>query len=70
MRKPTAKQMETAIQAKLDRACSIACSNIPINLYTGIPAVAKKAREIFNGGADDTRLATELRAFVESIRAA
>ncbi len=60
-----------AIEAKLDRACSVACSGIPIDLFNGIPALAKKARELYHreGGIDDAVLAVELRAFCESIRA-
>lgn len=67
MRKPTAKQIAKAIDAKLNRACYVACSNIQIDLLRGIPAVAKKARELFDAGADDAALAADLRAFVLSI---
>lgn len=67
MRKPTAKQAAKALEAKLNRACFKACSNIQIDLMRGIPAVASKARELHDSGADDAALATELRAFVLSI---
>jgi hypothetical protein len=67
MRKPTAKQVAKAIDAKLTRACFVACSHVQIDMLRGIPAVGKKARELFDSGADDATLATELRAFVLSI---
>jgi hypothetical protein len=70
MKKLTAKQTAKALEAKINRACFVACSNIPIDLMRGIPAVAKKARELIDAGADDAMLAAELRAFVQSIRAA
>lgn len=55
------------LENKINRACSKACSGIPINLMTGIPAVAAKCRELINAGVSDETLATELRAFVLSI---
>jgi hypothetical protein len=67
MKKPTAKQAAKALEAKINRACSVACSNIPINLTTGIPAVAKRCRELIDSGACDTALGLELRSFVLSI---
>jgi hypothetical protein len=68
MRKPTAKQIAKATQQRIDRACNRACIGIQINLYKGIPAIAAKAAEIVASGADDERLARELREFAESIR--
>jgi hypothetical protein len=67
MRKPTAKQVAKALEFKLNRACFRACSNVQIDVLRGIPAVANKARELHDSGADDETLARELRAFVLSI---
>jgi hypothetical protein len=55
------------IEKKLNRACWLACANVQIDMLRGIPAVAKKARELHDGGADDATLAAQLRAFVLSI---
>jgi predicted GTPase len=67
MRKPTAKQAAKALEAKINRACCVACSNIPIDLMRGVPAVGKKCRELIDLGIDDAELALRLRAFVKSI---
>lgn len=68
MRKLTARQMKLATELRIDCACSRACADTPIDLFNGIPAVYAKAAEIVASGADDARLAADLRAFVESIR--
>jgi hypothetical protein len=61
------KLSRKALEFKMNRACSLACSNLQIDLMRGIPAVAKKCQELINAGVSDTELAVQLRAFVQSI---
>ena len=61
------KLSRKALEFKMNRACSVACSNLQIDLMRGIPAVASKCRELIDAGVNDADLASQLRAFVMSI---
>jgi hypothetical protein len=61
------KLSRKALEFKMNRACSKACSNLQIDLMRGIPAVAKRCRELIDANVSDDELALQLRAFVVSI---
>jgi hypothetical protein len=58
---------EKELDKRIERAYYAACNGIAINLFD-IPKVFDHGKKVIAAGADDAKLQTELRSFVETIR--
>lgn len=65
MRKKT--RSEKAMEKKVEQAYYATCSGIQIDIMD-ISKVFAHGLKVLSEGADDAKLATEIRAFVETIR--
>lgn len=68
--KPTAKQIEKAIEARINKAYHATCQGIEINIMD-ISKVSKVGRECIDAGQageNDEGLRTKIKAFVETIK--